>query len=281
MSWIQSTIHNSVSLIKAKHKTIENYGTGFYYSHDSDDTVGKSGWKKVNDIYFITAKHCLLDNESLCEELIINSNLPIDGSTKRHQFTLTQEDIIQNAFIHENDDVDIVVILIDHEHIFRKDNKSAFLSRDMLPQYNDYLKVETTSDVVTYGFPYGYYDETNLFPLCKSGIIASGWGLNFNGDPIFKIDIQLFSVSSGSPVISKPQQMVLKDSKLYFKDSPQILLLGIYTGEYTKRMTENVELVYLDGKKDFVEMNKHGSLGFGTVFYSYLIDEIIKTKRRF
>jgi hypothetical protein len=63
------------------------------------------------------------------------------------------------------------------------------------------IKVEVSDGVLVIGYPNGYYDEVNLFPIVKSGIVASMWGRNFKGEPCFLIDSRLFPGSSGSLVV--------------------------------------------------------------------------------
>ena len=51
----------------------------------------------------------------------------------------------------------------------------------------------------------------NLFPIVKSGIIASRWKTGFKGKPYFLIDAKLFPGSSGSVVITKPADFVIRN----------------------------------------------------------------------
>ena len=66
----------------------------------------------------------------------------------------------------------------------------------------------------------------------KSGIIASAWGYNFNGLPIFQIDAQLFPGSSGGLVISKPTNIAMIDGNLKYNKIKQFVFLGVYSGEF-------------------------------------------------
>ncbi|MCK4542645.1 MAG: trypsin-like peptidase domain-containing protein [Spirochaetales bacterium] len=290
MSWIQRTIHQSVSLIKAVFPEEHMNGTGFFYSHIADADMHKQkSWLKVENQYFITAKHCLFNyNQSnfkyeLCDSLIISFTLIEDGKANKQDIEFDKDILKENILLHENEDIDIALIDISNiiKTLFPRETQIKLmgirsLSRRKLPQFNNILKVETTSEVIVFGFPYGHYDEVNLFPLCKSGIIASGWNYDFNDDPCFKIDVQLFPVSSGSPVISKPIDIVVKDNNIMTNNIKDILLLGIYTGEYQRKIEEKVILKEYDRK---ITLNRETSLGFGTVYYSYLIEDIILRHR--
>lgn len=284
MSWIQELIHYSVSLIKVSKGNKSEYATGFFFDWIPDSDLKKNGWIKVDKRYFVTAKHALYDyNEKtysydLCDSVTISFIQFMDENKEKLEITIQKDKLKEIIRVHENDDVDIVVIdLSDYKvKISGHDLPISMLhtralSRNQLPKYDDFLSVEATSDVIVYGFPYGYYDTKNLFPLAKSGIISSGWGLNFNDDPVFKIDIQLFPISSGSPVILKPTNLAFKDGKMYLNSDKRILFLGIYTGEYEKYISENAKTAI--GQEIVIE--RKISLGFGTVFYSELIEEIV------
>ena len=73
--------------------------------------------------------------------------------------------------------------------------------------------MEVFDDYLVIGYPRMFYDKVNLFPIVKSGIIASKWQGMLNGKPYFLIDAKLFPGSSGSIVISKPIGTVIENGK--------------------------------------------------------------------
>jgi hypothetical protein len=72
-------------------------------------------------------------------------------------------------------------------------------------------------------------DVENCFPIVKSGIIASSLFHNFNGKPCFLIDAKLFPGSSGSLVISKPTNYLMKEGHLIYSEVKKYVFLGIYS----------------------------------------------------
>jgi V8-like Glu-specific endopeptidase len=288
MSWIQSNIHQSVTLLSMKFGDKIFYGTGFFYGHTKENTLGKTGFIDIEKIFLITAKHCLYNKDDetnlydLCDELKIRFTFFHDNKASKLEIIVSKIIIEQNLFKHKNDDVDIIALDLTEMKIQFINNVEKplkhlnikYILRNNLPNYSKIIDVDVTSDIIVYGFPYGYYDETNLFPLCKSGIIASGWNLNFNDDPMFLIDVQLFEISSGSPVISKPTNFVIKNNQIFYNNDQQYILLGVYTGEKKFKMIEKAE-ISVKGTDEIVNLGKYNSLGFGIVYYSYLIEEII------
>ena len=93
------------------------------------------------------------------------------------------------------------------------------------------IHVEASSDVLVVGYPRGFYDDVNLFPVIKSGIIASRWGANFKGEGYFLIDAKLFPGSSGSIVVSKPIDILVKNGQIMHASEKQFAFLGVFSGE--------------------------------------------------
>ena len=122
--------------------------------------------------------------------------------------------------LHHKDNIAIAAIKVDDliiDIIKANPNRhfiiGSSLSNDNLPS-NSPLTIDVTSDIIVASYPRGFYDIANKFPIVKSGIISSGWGLNFNDMPIFLIDAQLFPGSSGGLVISKPTNVAMIDGQL-------------------------------------------------------------------
>jgi len=64
------------------------------------------------------------------------------------------------------------------------------------------IKVRPTSTITLIGYPYGYYDKKNWLPVWKTGSIASEPVVDFEGKPLFLVDISAFPGMSGSPAFA-------------------------------------------------------------------------------
>jgi len=117
------------------------------------------------------------------------------------------------------------------------------------------------------GYPRGFYDKENLFPLVKSGIIASRWNANFNGQPYFLIDAKLFPGSSGSLVISKPHYFFASGEDVIASDNKEFAFLGIFSGEPIQEH-EPVDL------EDITIIRRSG-YNVGVVWYGQLVSATI------
>ncbi len=140
------------------------------------------------------------------------------------------------------------------------------ISDQQLPD-NQGMKIEVADDALVVGYPRGFYDTQNLFPVVKSGIIASRWGAFFNRQPYFLIDAKLFPGSSGSLVISKPQHFFTEGGEAYVTDNKQFAFLGIFSGEPVQQQTP-IEL------EDLTIIRKSG-YNVGVVWYGQLVSATV------
>lgn len=187
--------------------------------------------------------------------------------------SLNQADLKQRMLLHQNTNVDVVAIKVDDLiiDIIRNNPNRKFiiggsLSNDNLPS-NSPLNIDVTSDIIVASYPRGFYDIANKFPIVKSGIISSGWGLHFNNNPVFLIDAQLFPGSSGGLVISKPTNIAMIEGKLMHCNEKQFVFLGVYSGEPVQQCAP-----FDLGDMTIIRRN---SYGLGNVWYSDLIPEIL------
>lgn len=245
-------------------------GTGFFYSVSDPPVASGPQYQWVQtDIWVITNRHVVMPKVNGVETRpsAISVHLQRWDTSGRLEWapvTLSSYDMKERVRLHPDERVDVAAIdmlgLLSQEIESNKDrftyNSPFCLSRDLLMRNNQKLLVEASSDVLVVGYPKGYYDNVNLFPIVKSGIVASKWGTEFRGDPCFLIDAKLFPGSSGSVVISKPIDVVVEDGQLFLiKDGQKAFaLLGIFAGAFE-------DLDY----------------GFGIAWYAETIGELLRT----
>ncbi len=245
-------------------------GTGFFYSASDPAEPGGPQYQWVQiDLWVITNRHVVMPKVNGVETRpsAISVHLQRRDALGRLEWApvvLSSDDIKERVRLHPDEHVDVAAIdmsvLLTQEIESNKDrftyNSPFCLSRDLLMRNNQKLQIEASSDVMVVGYPKGYYDDVNLFPIVKSGIVASKWGAEFRGDPCFLIDAKLFPGSSGSVVISKPIDVVVEKGQLFVvKDGEKAFaLLGIFSGAFE-------DLDY----------------GFGIAWYAETIGELLRT----
>lgn len=63
------------------------------------------------------------------------------------------------------------------------------------------MKVRPASQAVLLGYPYGFFDTRNFLPVWKTGHLATEPDVDFQGQPVFLVDVSAFPGMSGSPVV--------------------------------------------------------------------------------
>ena len=174
---------------------------------------------------------------------------------------MSSKEIEDSIYVHENPDVDISILDIS-SRVGEIPQGLTIKSEDLF-HAQSVVSAECADDIIVVGFPRGFYDRTNHFPIVKKGIIASGWGSYFEGESYFLIDAKLFSGSSGSAVLTKPSEQVFTNGKRYeSKSGKRSVLLGVYSGE--PYLGDESSPEYLD---------------VGIVWYSQNITEILVGKK--
>ncbi len=273
----------TIATVTKDGKKYSSQGSAFYYNEESPAEPGKTGpqWYKLDKHWLVTNRHVVLPKidgvECVPDEFVFCLREVDNGTIKWKPITLSRDELLANLKLHPQKNVDVALVDITSyikniiSDMAAKKTKNIMLPTALsnlnLPE-NQPIQIEVTSDIIVASYPKGFYDNENKFPIVKSGIIASAWGLNFKGLPTFQIDAQLFPGASGGLVISKPTNTAMINGELSYNKTKQFVLLGIYSGEYS--WDKEIEI---DGKKYFIDT----SYGLGNVWYSYLIPTIIKS----
>lgn len=189
------------------------------------------------------------------------------------EVSLTKDELLQKAKVLADKNIDVAVIDVCEKvesalDAYKDLNVTVNPIREATLADKSKFPVEVCDDVMVIGYPRGYFDTTNLYPIVKNGTIASMWGANFQGARAFVIDAKLFPGSSGSLVITKPRREDLEENKyLVFKQNKIYYCLGVYSGEpYMQRIVTGA-----DGKPQ----TKAFTFDIGLVWYYSLIPETI------
>jgi len=96
--------------------------------------------------------------------------------------------------------VDVAVIELDREVLPQSTVYRAFTPQHLL-QKRDRIEVGMTLLVV--GFPLGFHDTLHHMPVVRQAIIASSFGLRFQGQGYFLTDARTHRGTSGAPVVMR------------------------------------------------------------------------------
>ena len=258
-------------------------GSGFFYHQLVPRDAQKDGyqWRAVTGTWLVTNRHLVLPRSGE-EEVPVDSfsfflRQKVGDDLKWDEVKLSGDDLFGRAKFDCDEKIDVVVI--DIKDLLNERHKSGLayvgwggVVRDDLPDMSP-IGVEASDEILVIGYPRSFYDHKNLFPILKSGIIASAWNKDFDGEPYFLVDARLFPGSSGSIVISSPRNFRVDNGKPVFSETKKFVVLGVYSG--TKIFTENP--IELPG----FTLTPKERLDLGIVWHSRLIEQIIDSGVRY
>ena len=67
-------------------------------------------------------------------------------------------------------------------------------------------RVEVGMSLLVVGFPLGFHDTLHQMPVVRQAIIASSFGLRFQGEGYFLTDARMHRGTSGSPVVMRARE---------------------------------------------------------------------------
>lgn len=129
-------------------------------------------------------------------------------------------------------EIDVAVIEIERSVLPAKVVYRAFTPWH-LPAGHDPVEVGTS--VLIVGFPLGFHDALHHLPVVRQAVIASSFGLRFQGSGYFLTDARTHRGTSGAPVVTR-----VHDPDPSLGDLPW-MLLGIHSSRMDMR-TRDLEL---------------------------------------
>lgn len=213
--------------ITVQRGTATSTGTGFFYAVD----IGNNHMVPL----LVTNKHVLAQGgvaSIWCHEKASGPVLKSSGSVK--QVTLT---VAPGATI-EHPDPNIDLCAVFFGDILNQAESAGTpllfipLSKEIIPQGNQWNDFDALEEVIMVGCPNGIYDTVNYNPIIRSGITATPLSQEYLGKPEFMVDMACFPGSSGSPIMLV-NQLGYRDKSTgnFMMGSGRVFFLGIlYAG---------------------------------------------------
>ncbi len=186
--------------------------SGFYFERD----------KKL---FLVTSRHVVFDERSrhFPTRLEIELHLGLDNVAQSTGFSIPlyrEGHGVWRETVDAGGKVDVVAIEIDREAL--PDNVAY---RAFTPQHisSSYDQVEVGASLLVVGFPLGFHDTLHHMPVVRHAVIASSFGLRFQGEGYFLTDGRTHRGSSGSPVVARAVESTTAYGDLRWR------LLGIHS----------------------------------------------------
>ncbi len=164
--------------------------SGFFFRRDSK-------------LFLVTCRHVMIDEDSNHNpdnlQIEIHDDPDNLASSISFYIPLYHEgnSLWRQAFDHAGE-VDVAAIELDQAALPEHMAYSAFTAEQLL-QTDEQIQVGTSVMVV--GFPLGFHDTLHHMPIARQGMIASSFGLRFQGQGFFLTDARTHRGISGAPVV--------------------------------------------------------------------------------
>jgi len=183
-------------------------------------------FERENRLYLITSRHVLIDKPSGHLPDRIEFELHLDAvnltCTTNYSMLLYRDGHANwRQGMDSGGEIDVAAIMIDRAALPPTTVLRAFTPAHLQASLND---IEVGASLLIVGFPLGFHDTLHHVPVVRQALIASSFGLRFQGHGFFLTDARTHRGTSGAPVVMRAG---LNDERL--GDLPW-KLLGVHSG---------------------------------------------------
>ena len=162
-------------------------------------------FQREERLFLITSRHVVLDEDSnhRPDRLAIELHIDPENVATTTQFLIPLYRDNQPLWREGNDSagtVDVVALQIQRPVLPDTLLLHAFTPEHLVEQLNE---IEVGARVLIVGFPLGFHDLLHHLPVARQAIIASAFGIRFQGHGYFLTDARLHRGMSGAPVVTR------------------------------------------------------------------------------
>lgn len=162
-------------------------------------------FEREGALYVVTNRHVVLNEPTghKPERLEIELHLNPDKLSDTLQFSVPLYDGAKPAWREGVDSagaVDVAVLKLDRAALPKKFLYRAFTPRHLVQKLDI---VEMGMPVRIVGFPLGIHDLVHKLPVARQAVVASAFGVRFQGQGCFLTDARLHRGTSGAPVVAR------------------------------------------------------------------------------
>jgi hypothetical protein len=166
--------------------------TGFFFERD-------------DRLYLVTSRHVVLDEASNHRPDRLEIELHVDP---KNIAVVTQmsiplyrgNDPVWRQGTDSGGSVDIVAVELQRAALPKTILLSSFTPYHLVTEFD---QIEVGTAVLIVGFPLGFHDHLHHLPVARQAVIASAFGIRFQGQGYFLTDATMHRGTSGAPVVAR------------------------------------------------------------------------------
>lgn len=224
--------------------------SGFFYAHN-------------NDLFLVTNRHVVIEEDKnfFPDELKLRLHTDQNDVQRNEDYLVplySSNKRVWREHPSQGKEIDVVAIPLNSQEI-----QSRFFVRalGMAKHIPNDIDISIGEDVQVIGYPLGFHDQVHNLPIVRNATMASVYPVPFEGRPYILIDSRLHRGTSGSPVMTKPTQMIRRiDGSTAMMSGPVKYFVGVHSA--------SLDLTGRDPQYD-------EPLGLNVVWFAALIPEII------
>jgi hypothetical protein len=171
-------------------ETLTN-ATGFFYLHEEA-------------LFLVTNRHVVFSDETghRPHSLMIDLHVDPENIAAITEFSIPL--YVENRPIwRETSDaagpIDIAAIPLDRGALPQDWVHEAFTPAHLVQEFD---RIEVGTSLLIVGFPLGFHDSLHHLPVARQAVVASAFGMRFQGNGYFLTDARLHRGTSGAPVVA-------------------------------------------------------------------------------
>jgi hypothetical protein len=189
---IESILLTSASIVTFDGTNPLTNASGFYFKRDER-------------LFLVTSRHVLVDAPSKHhpDRIEIELHSDPDNLTESRGFSIPLYRDRKSIWRQGRDkagEIDVAVIEIDRTALPSRTAFQAFTPQHLLERL-DQVQVGTTLLIV--GYPLGFHDTLHHMPVVRQAVVASSFGLRFQGEGYFLTDGRTHRGTSGAPIVMR------------------------------------------------------------------------------
>ncbi len=156
-------------------------------------------------LFLVTSRHVVFDKESRHEpdqlEIELHACAEDFGKSTGFSIPLYRNGLSLWREAHDSaGPVDVAIIEIERRALPPSAVYCAFTPQH-LPE--SFERIEVGTSLLVVGFPLGFHDTLHHLPVVRQAVIASSFGLRFQGQGYFLTDARTHRGTSGAPVVMR------------------------------------------------------------------------------
>jgi S1-C subfamily serine protease len=176
-------------------------------------------------LFLVTSRHVVIDEEShhLPDRLEIELHNDPENMAKSTGFSIPLYRSGKAVWRQGRDSagaIDVAAIEIDRSVLPEPTVYRAFNPAHLL---NALEHIEIGASLLIVGFPLGFHDALHHMPVVRQAVLASSFGLRFQGQGYFLTDARTHRGTSGAPVVMRASEGASKQDALPWR------MLGVHS----------------------------------------------------